>query len=149
MSQLIEKVYNYCFRILSLKPYTESDIRKKIQNRFKEIQAEMVDEVLLKLKEFKYINDSEFAENYIAFRTKISPRGKFLLKQELIKKGVASQIIEDTIENSEINEITLAQQLVEHKSKALQSFEPQKRKEKLMRFLLSRGFNYGVIKEVL
>lgn len=144
-----EKIYNYSFRLLGLKPYTEFEIRNKIKGRFKKIQAEDLDEVLNKLKELKYVDDEKFAKDYIYFRVQVSPRGKFLLKQELYKKGIADEFIQKAINESEIDEVALAKELFEHKSKALQNYDQQKRKEKMMRFLQSRGFGYDVIKEVL
>lgn len=146
---LLDKIYNYCFKILSLKAYTEFEIQQKIKGRFKDIKTETVDEILVKLKELKYVNDAQFAEDYINYRTTISPRGKFLLKQELYKKGIAEEYIQSALDKINLDEVTLAKQLFEHKTKALQSFEPKKRKEKMMRFLLSRGFNYDVIKQVI
>ena len=146
---LLDKIYNYCFRILSLKAYTEFELQQKIKGRFKDIKAETVDEILEKLKEFNYLNDAQFAEDYINYRTTISPRGKFLLKQELYKKGIAEKHIQSALNKINLDEVSLAKQLLEHKTKALKSFEPKKRKEKMMRFLLSRGFNYDVIKQVI
>ncbi len=148
MDEKVDKIYNYCFKILSFKPYSEFEIRKKIRGRFKNLREKILNEVLEKLKELKYVNDEEFAENYINYRTKISPRGKFLLKQELLKKGIEGSLIEQTLDKINLDELDLAKQLVEHKTKSLKSFEPQKQKEKLMRFLQSRGFGYDVIKEV-
>lgn len=148
-SLMLEKIYNYCFRILSLKPYTELQMRQKIKGRFKEILPETVDEILNKLKELKYVDDEQFAINYINFRNTLSPRGKFVLTQELKRKGVAENLIKKVLAESEMDEIALAQKLTEHKKQSLQAYEPQKQKEKLMRFLLSRGFSYDVIKSVL
>lgn len=145
----IDKIFNYCFRLLGLKPYTEFEIRQKIKGRFKEIEEKTLDEVLDKLKELKYVNDEQFAKDYINFRTTISPRGAFVLKQELYKKGISEELIQKALNEVELDEVALAKQLVEHKAKSLQSFEPQKRKEKMIRFLMSRGFGYDVIKEVI
>lgn len=145
----LDEVLNYCFRLLSAKPYTEFEIRRKIKKRFKNIAEENLDEVLEKLKELKYVNDKQFAKDYVYFRLQVSPRGKFLLKQELYKKGISEDLIQNALEQNEIDEIALAKQLYKHKNKALKPYEPQKRKEKMMRFLQSRGFGYAVIKEVL
>lgn len=145
----IEKIYNYCFRILGLKPYTELEMRKKIQGRFKDIDQKTVNEILEKLKELNYVNDLQFAVNYINYRNTLSPRGKFVLTQELKKKGVAEDLIKNAFAEIEVDEFALARRLFEHKAKSLESLEPQKRKEKMMRFLLSRGFSYDVIKETL
>jgi len=146
---LLNKIYNYCFLLLTSRPYSELEIRRKIKTRFKKIRTKQINVALEKLKELKYINDAEFAENYINYRTKISPRGKFLLKQELLKKGIKESLIEQVLNKIDLDELDLAKQLVEHKIKSLKSFESQKQKDKLMRFLQSRGFGYDVIKEVV
>ena len=149
MNTELDKIYNYCFRILGLKPYTESEIRKKIYGRFKNVEEETINEVVAKLIELKYVDDKKFIENYVEYRSSISPRGVYLLKQELYRKGINSDLISEVLNKIEIDEIKLAQELANHKLQSLQSYEPQKRKEKLMRFLQSRGFGYDVIKEVI
>ena len=149
MNTELDKIYNYCFRILGLKPYTESEIRKKIYGRFKNVEEKTINEVVAKLIELKYVDDKKFIENYVEYRSSISPRGVYLLKQELYRKGINSDLISEVLNKIEIDEIKLAQELANHKLQSLQSYEPQKRKEKLMRFLQSRGFGYDVIKEVI
>lgn len=149
MTHLLDKIYNYAFKIILIKPRTESELRQKIGGKFKDAETEIIEEVIEKLKELKYIDDTKYIQDYVEYRSSISPRGIFLLKQELRQKGIASDLIGEVMNTIEVDEIALVKKLAENKSRSLQSFEPQKRKEKMIRFLQSRGFSYGVIKEII
>ena len=100
------------------------------------------------LKEHRYLNDDSFAESFI--REKISHKdGPYKIKQMLFQKGIALEISDRLIaelypvEIQQENAALLMQQkLRAHKSAS--SLEHAER-EKLFRFVASRGFNRYVI----
>lgn len=107
---------------------------------------EAIEEAIKKLKNYGYINDEYYAKTFIEIAGKT--KGKRYLKQQLISKGVSDEQIELSLENSnDDNEAceNVCRKWLKNKPLPLE----QKDKEKLYRFLLSRGFNYDTIKEVL
>lgn len=147
-----EKLMNYAFRLLAKKRYTSSEINKKLTQFLKRHDLEdvaLVDSALKRLVELKYLDDEQFAIDYISDRLRFKPRGKFLLKRELKLKGINEDLIDETISHGEIDELELAMAAFEKKQRQWESLEPRKLKEKAFRFLSSRGFKPDTIYKVL
>lgn len=111
-------------------------------------------QVLSRLKDLKYLDDTAYTKDFIESRTSSSrPRGKFLLKRELKNKGIHPELAERIVEGSEINEEDIAFESLLKKanrqrqlsSRASSPVEPRKQKEKALRFLASRGFKIDAI----
>ncbi len=91
-----EKALQSALRFIGYKQRTESELIKKLNQL--EYSAEIIESVILELKEKRYLDDDEFASQWIEIRGETKPRGKNLLKMELRKKGIAGEIIEAAIE---------------------------------------------------
>lgn len=139
-----DKLLQYGLRILSKKRYTVEEVRKKFIIYSEKIEGDgqlFVKPVIDRLKELRYLNDQAFARDYIAERTKLRPRGKFLIKRELEKKGLPEKIIEEAFGKIEVDEYQIALDLL-LKKMARWSKEPLfKQKSKAYSFLCSKGIN--------
>jgi len=138
------KALEYAIRSLLRKRQTEKEIRERIQKRHPEANVE---EVVTRLKELNYINDEEFSEAWVRHRSLTSPKGKFQLEQELRRKGVSSRNREKALE--EYDEKQVLTDVALRKWNKLRETDQKKKREKLMRFLLSRGFAIGSVIEVV
>jgi regulatory protein len=114
----------------------------------KEFTPEQIQDALSYLKEHRYLNDDSFAETFI--REKISHKdGPYKIKQMLFQKGIAPHISDRLIaelypvEVQEENAALLMQQKL-RSQKSPTTLERTQR-EKLFRFVASRGFNRYVI----
>ena len=77
------------------------------------------------------------------------PRGKFLLDQELRKKGISTETLVAFWQSyGAPDEVALAMNVLEKKQPRVAG-EPRKVREKLFRHLASKGFGMAVIREVL
>lgn len=129
---------NYLLYLLSKRDYSEKELRTKLQ--LKEYEAEEIEQAIEKAKENKWQNDERFCAGFIRYRSQqgIGPRR---LKQELKMKGIADWLIEQELENAEYEEIvdffTLAEYIFEKKRPKILDL---KGKQKMYRFMLSRGF---------
>lgn len=141
----IENVY----RLLSVRDRSEKEIRDyfklknfKLKIKGKDlIPQKEIDEAIEKLKDRDYINDERFAKNWMDSRAR--KYGKVRIKQELAQKGIRDFDIE--IENPELT----AQKLLERKMKSWQGIEDIKKRKKAMDFLMRRGFEFKVVKDVV
>jgi len=157
-----EKLIQYALRILTKKRYTSFEITKKLklfvdkqkalarkeamENDMEESGAsEDIEKVLERLKELRYLDDSGYAEDYIAEKIKFRPRGKFLLARELKLKGIDSDIIQNALEKHNLDESEIAAQALERRLKQWKDLPLQKQRERAYRFLASRGFNQDAI----
>jgi len=144
------------YTVLKLKKKLISTLEKKFQSdpvtdhspdrAVSETFEQEIQQVLSRLKDLKYLDDTAYTKDFISLRTSSSrPRGKFILKRELKNKGIHPELAERIVEESEINEEDLAFESLLKKAKAIERVEPRKQKEKALRFLASRGFKIDAI----
>jgi len=127
---------------------SEREIRKKLYER--RVKRRIIDEIVNDLKRVGFINDKEFALRFSRNFINRKPAGEILLKTELKKRGIKSEIIDETLNKvySEFDKKELALKLLEKKKFDISSNDP-KIKKKIYDLLLRRGFDWGIIGEVL
>jgi regulatory protein len=139
-----EKGKQIAYRFLSYRPRSRREIEKKL--REKKITEENVNKVINFLKENNYINDREFAVNWVRYRMENRPRGKRALEYELREKGIDLDLIKESLDEvykDEFDEYVVAVRLAEKK---MASF---KDKRKLLGYLQRKGFSYDLIEKVV
>ncbi len=146
----LQRIRNKALKILSLRAHSVFELKAKLLKKFSD-QPEIIEHVLQECVEQKLLDDSSFAEMYIHHRQNTSPRGRFALRMELQRKRVDADIISEVLETiSDEDERTAVEKLAKQKLLSFsQNLEKKKKKEKLFRFLSSRGFASGVIFEIL
>lgn len=142
-----EILMEYALKLISRKRYTQKEIEKKLKG--KEFAADGdIKKVIVRLKEYKYINDDEYAKDFIENRAKFSPRGKRLMALELRQKGVSSETVKKAVSESGVNELELAEQILKRRQNTLKKLTGQKRREKIFTILASKGFDFDTIYKV-
>ena len=153
-----EKLLKKALDLLSKRNYTVLRLKEKLfefykkqiekeelQPATKEDQNKQIKEVLARLKELRYLNDTQYAKDFIENRIALKPKGQYMLKRELRNKGIHPELAERVVEETEIDEIENAKKALSKKIKSWQSSPPHKQREKALRFLASRGFNLDAI----
>jgi len=107
--------------------------------------SSLIRRVLDRLIELRYLDDEQYAEDYVATRVKFKPRGKFLLTKELKSKGISPDMLEKVLNKSPIDELDMALQTLQKKEKQWGDLSHFKRKEKAFRFLATKGFDTDTI----
>ena len=125
---------------------TESEIRTILTSE--NFDDEVVDEVVDYLSEYGFIDDEAFALLFCRDKRNINGYGPVKIAYILRQKGIDDTTIAHGLEEytSEI-EKKMIEAIVE--KKYLRDGILQKEREKIIRFLLSRGFHYNEINEVL
>ncbi|MFH1508716.1 MAG: regulatory protein RecX [bacterium] len=136
-------------KYLALRQRTIFEIEKYLLN--KNFSRETITKVINILVEKKYLDDSRYVDDYVRTVLPHKPMGKILTKQRLMKRGVPVDIIEKRFAKifSEKLENRLAKKLADKKLNIINHYPRQKKYEKLARYLNSRGFPAGIIKETL
>ena len=145
---------------LASRPHSESEIQLYLKKKYPEAPAETSKQVIERLKELQYLNDASFAKFWVENRAAFSPRGRNLLKQELMKKRVPRDIIEAVIQThleaqqEEADEEGDNDGVSVEESQALEQARKKARSyaaedwagfyRKLGGFLLRRGYDYGI-----
>ncbi len=151
-AKLMDKALNFLsFRQRSEKE-VEDYLAKKIkaQNDIDYNQAKesmVIGEIIAKLKKYKYLDDLAFAKEWVASRSRSRPKGKLVLKWELIKKGIEKSIIDQVLESAG-DEETLAKKSLEKKISRFKKLPQDEFKKKIFAHLISRGFSFETAKKV-
>lgn len=139
-------------RRLNAAPRTRKDLHDDLLKR--EIPEQVADEVLDRFTELGLINDSDYAELFVASRRRSRGTARPVLRQELRRKGVGDAEIHAALEEiSDEDELERARALVRSKHPALARLDPVTRQRRLMGLLMRRGYSAGlaasVVREVL
>jgi regulatory protein len=107
---------------------------------------EIFNEAIKKLDEYGYINDEEFAEQFILSRIKNRPRGKMVLVSELMSKGVDKELARKKVEELVEDEYEVLERTYRKK------FNEEKitiRDRKKIDYLKRKGFSWDLIKKLI
>lgn len=148
------KANNYALNLLSYRARSKKEIIDKMkQYGYEDNNIEITIEMLEK---YEYINDYEFAKLLIKDKQNFKKAGKILLKQELFKKGIDKNIIEEVIRDNtdEESEYEMALELAKKKlNSSYKNDEKQAQYRKLYSLLQRKGYGGSlvgkVVKEVL
>ncbi|NLP28565.1 MAG: recombination regulator RecX [Clostridia bacterium] len=142
------KAKNSALRYIERTYKTEKEMQDKLFK--KGYDKVTIKKVTSFLQEYKLLDDRKYAERYIKDKQKTA--GKNKIKYDLLRKGISQEIIESVLENIESDcEETNAKLLAEKKYRTILKRETDRRKvyEKLLRYLVSKGFSWELSKSVI
>ena len=146
-----ESLYEYAVGALARQMRTVAEIKRLMRNRVKDQEHGelLVEFVVAKLKEQKYLNDTSYAESYSRFRRENEKFGRLRVIQDLKIKGVHGDIIDSVVGTAyrEVNEEQLARQFLQRKRIAKP--EGQKQAARVFRTLVRAGFSSRTIFTIL
>lgn len=127
---------------------TEKEIRDKLKQ--KGYEEKQINNSIDFLKEYNFINDNTYAKAFI--KDKLSSKGSQKIKYDLMKKGIAKDIIEENlikVDKNEEKEVALNVGRKKYESIRRKESDNYKLSGKLYRFLISRGYAYDIVKDVV
>ncbi|MCD6356219.1 MAG: RecX family transcriptional regulator, partial [Anaerolineaceae bacterium] len=111
-------------------------------------ETPIIESVIEELLEKKYIDDREFAINWVAYRSRSKPRSREMLRYELRKKKISEDTIDDVIATVPGND-ELAVQLGKKYLRRYTHCSDKEFKEKMAGVLARRLFPYSVIRTAI
>lgn len=145
-----EKYLTLSYRYLSIRNRSEKEMREYLAK--KNASAEIIEKIILSLKEHKFLNDEVFARSFVLSRARLKPKGKVLLKIELRQKGIADDIIESILSDvqDEIpDELAQAKSLIIKRMERMQGTSRNEIYSKVGGFLSRRGFSWDIVKKAI
>lgn len=136
-----EKAYQQALLFLGYRARSEAEVRKNLEKH--EIPSAAIEETLARLREERLLNDSKFAQDWVANRSEFRPRSKRALVIELRRKGLDDSAIQSA--TGAVDEEALAYAAAEKRVRRLEELEWNEFRKKLGEFLARRGFAYEVI----
>jgi regulatory protein len=144
-------LYEYAVGALSRRMRSTAELKRLL--RQKNIEGEdreaVIEAVIRKLKDQKYLNDADFAALYTSYRKSNEKFGKLRVITDLKQKGVHGDVIEKAVSGAyeDVNEEQLAREHLARKR--LKKPATQKESARVYRALARAGFSSRVIFKIL
>ena len=140
-------LYEYAVRSLGSKMRTVAELKRLLRRRVEpgESGEAKVDAVVIRLKEHRYLDDTRYAADYTRMRTENERFGRRRVQQDLIQRGVHSDIIGKTLDAAyaQLPEMDLARRYIERKR--LRKPTNEKETARIVRSMVRAGFSIGAI----
>lgn len=136
-------------RICSIREYCEHDIRLKLK-RFELSDSEM-EAIIIKLKTDNFLSEERFATAFVRDKSRLEGWGTRKIAFALKNRRVSEEAISSALSQIDVeSERQTLEKILTAKAKGIKEEEErEKRRAKLIRFALSRGFSYDKILEVV
>lgn len=142
------KAYAAAIAILSIRDHSKYELKKKIIS--KGFDESVSESVILRLVETGYLKDGDLAQRFACSMLE-KGSGRFRIKMKLNEKGFDEKDSEIALEAccSYDQELFSAFSAASKKMKSLNKDDSSKIRVKLSRFLVSRGFDYEITRDVV
>lgn len=138
------------FRLLGRRQHSTLELKQKLSQKNRE--PKLINDVLNELITGGYLNDKKFASIFVEEKLRSKHWGDKKLKSELIKKGIDAGIISEVLNHhiTSENKLQSAELLAVKKLDRLKhrKFDLQTLRKKVVAFLMTKGYDYDIIKEV-
>ena len=143
-----ERALSAALRYIGFKMRTEKETGQYLVK--KGFSEEVIQETLEILRDYRYLDDQEFAGYWVRDRFRYSGHGRYRIIGDLRKKGIHKGILDDAIQNFISEEEEEAKILELYRKKNPDNL-PMTEKElyRLYQFFLRRGFPDEKIRKIL
>lgn len=123
---------------------SKGEIRQKLFEW--KVEKQFHNEILSQLEKDKFIDENRFVHFFVRDKFKLNKWGKIKIEFALRSKEISSELIHEALESIDIEYYKeTCKDLLKKKLKSLTNDEPEKQREKLIRFGHSRGFEAHIV----
>lgn len=140
---IYDKIWESAIRTLSARMVSRSELSRKLEKKFPDEDGD-ISKILDEMERVELLNDKRYTENLINHLTQ-KPIGRLKIFNEARRRGLDRDALEIALMNSDYNEEEMLQKAIDEKIGKIREEDPRKKKQKLMNFLLNRGFTSRVI----
>lgn len=143
-----ERTMNRAVKLLAAKPRSIGELRGRLLEKLWTDEA-IVDGVIEKLKEYKYLDDEQFAGDMALSKLRQKPQGKRRLQQTMSQKKLDKETVEKAIADAfeKLPEDELIGQVIAKRLRLKGKPETREDTKKFYDHLLRQGFGYDLIRE--
>jgi len=142
--EALVKVANFC----AYQERTQQEVRKRLSEL--EVIGDEAEEMIVWLIENNYLNEERFARIFAGSKFRQKRWGRLKIRQELKMRGVSEYCLKAGM--SEIDDedyIQTLAEILEKKSREIKESNPLKRKQKLVSYALSKGFESDLVFDLI
>ena len=132
-------------RLLAHRPRSETEMRTRLAMRG--VESSAIEDEVSRLREAGLLDDQEFARAWVEDRKRLAPRGRRMLRYELLGRGIKLDAVDLVTEDVDDRETALALARSKARGSALASYETFL--TRVGGFLKRRGFDYAVTAEAV
>lgn len=139
---------NRAVKLLAAKPRSIRELRERLLEK-QWTNEEIVDRVLAKLKEYKYLDDEQYARDLAMSKLRQKPQGRRRLQQTLATRKLDKETVEAAIAVAfeKLPEEQLIEQAIAKRLRTKGTPETREDKKKFYDHLLRQGFGYDLIRD--
>ena len=151
MEVLPKRAKKRCLNLLQKRPYTERKLREKLAEGC--YPQDIMEEAIAYVKSYHYVDDYEYACQYIFYHKEAETRRK--IEEKLMMKGIDSDTLQKAFADSYYKEEEALELELEQAKKLLQKkkYEAEntdwKEKQKVYAFLVRKGIHTSVIRKAM
>ena len=143
-----QEALSYTMDLCSRQEKCSSEIREKLQ-KFK-LPGAHVEKVLQTLKKERFIDESRYAGMFVRDKLRFNRWGRIKIRYMLLAKQIPEEIIRDAIDGiDDQNYLEILKEELIKKRRQIKDNNPFNVRNKLARFGQQRGFESGLIFQVL
>jgi regulatory protein len=133
------------YRLLAIRARSEKELREALKRA--EFAEDVIAAAIAECKQQRFIDDANFARQFIQSRLRNRPMGRTRLAVELRQKGIDAATIAAALDEALTAEeqVELANELAEKQRQRLANLPPPKARQRLADFLRRRGFDWETI----
>ena len=141
---------NRAVKLLAAKPRSVGELRERLLEKPWTNEA-IVDGVIEKLKEYKYLDDEQFARDLAVSKLRQKPQGKRRLQQAMSQKKLERETVEHAVASAfeKLPENELIDAAIEKRLRLKGKPETREDTKKFFDHLLRLGFDYDLIRTKL
>ena len=115
-----------------------------------ELSEEAQARIMERLTKERYVDDERFARAFIKDKVRYNKWGRRKVEQALWQKHIAEDIRQQTLDEVSNEEyLDVLKLLIKQKRKTIKAKNDYEINQKLMRFALSRGFTFDIIRQCI
>lgn len=135
-------LFNKCLDYIGSSYKTTKQVRDYLKR--KEYDDELIKVTIEKLKEYKILNDDNFAEMYVS--TYKNKYGNNMLRKKLFEKGIGKDIVDKYLEENKADEEIVYNLALKKLGQKPATYDNM---SKILRFLSGRGWDYDTSNKVI
>jgi len=139
-----EKIQAYC----AYQERCHQEVTRKLKSWG--LISEAIELLISELMQFNFLNEERYARSFSRGKFRIKKWGRKKIRAELKKREVYDKCIDFAME--EIDDkayYETLKEVLQKKNKQEKDSDPYRRKAKLTRYLVSRGYEYDLIRDAL
>lgn len=138
--EIKQKLVNYCV----YQDRCHSEVEQKMKEFL--LIPEAKEEILLYLIKENYLNEERFTRSYVRGKFYIKKWGRNKIKVNLLQKGISEKLIIKAYDEIDEKDYLVAiKTILEKITPTLKGLKEYQKKQKIIKYLLSKGYEYDLI----